>query len=85
MPSDRTPESRPGDFNAWSDEILRLAVFEPGKWTARSLSERFNVPCGTMKNRVGHLRAVGYIQRYIRLIKATDEGRVAYHERINKL
>lgn len=79
------PNDNPQDFNAWSNEILRRAVFEPGQWTARTLSEHYNVPCGTMKNRVGHLRAVGYIRRCVRQIHATDDGRVAYHKRVNVL
>lgn len=79
------PSEKPEDFNAWSNEILRLAVFEPGKWTIKKLSEHYDVPCGTMKNHVGHLRAVGYIDRSIQPIHATDNGRVAYHKRINML
>ena len=73
------------DFDSWSNEILKRAVFEPGKWTTKMLSEHYKVPCGTMKNRVGHLRAVGYIKPYVRAIWATDDGRVAYHKRVNVL
>tara|TARA_R100000008_G_scaffold86800_1_gene81714 strand:- start:1541 stop:1789 length:249 start_codon:yes stop_codon:yes gene_type:complete len=75
----------PKGFDAWNVEILQKAVFEPGKWTSRTLSEHYQVPWPTMKNRVGHLRAVGYIKRKVHAIIATDDGRVAYHKRMNMI
>lgn len=62
-------------------EILRYAIDDPGVWRVSTMAAKLKLPQTTIKIRLIHLRASGYLVRSVRKITATDEGRVAYFKR----
>ena len=63
------------------NEILRHAIDQPGHWTIKTISKELDLPKSTLRSRLGHLRAVGYLEEFSHKITATDCGRVAYYKR----
>ena len=62
-------------------EILRYAIDDPGRWILQTIAAKMNLPRTTIKTRLSHLRAVGYLKRSSRQLTPTDDGRVAYFKR----
>lgn len=63
------------------NKILRYAISNPGRWKIGTISAELRLPKTTIKSRLSHLRAVGYLERYCQHITPTDDGRVAYFRR----
>lgn len=53
--------------------VLHYIVFSPEKWTIRDLAMEMEMPWTTMKNRVQHLRASGFVHKNKKL-RATNDG-----------
>jgi len=65
-------------------EILRHAIDNPGQWLGTTLARKLNLPQTTMKIRLIHLRAAGYLVKSVRKVIPTDDGRVAYFNRVDQ-
>lgn len=58
--------------------ILKHVIENPGAYKLSTLANRLGIPRTTLKGRIAHLRAAGYLKKTVVAFWATDDGRVAY-------